>query len=126
MAEIPSRAELAEVWNALSALAPCPAFGVTRPRDRNRLTVLYCYQHGFGEFVLPLHDVPEPLQPALMPEGDIEPAALLAHRGRAFEGFLLANAVQRLVSLPMSVPDDGHRLWVGLADAAELPAGTRA
>jgi transcriptional regulator with GAF, ATPase, and Fis domain len=125
MAEIPPRPELADVWKSLAALAPCPAFGVTRPHDRNRLSVLYCYEHGFGEFVLPPGDVPEPLQAARLSGGDLEQADLVTHRGRAFEGFLLANSVQRLVALPMSAPDDGHRLWVGLSDAAEPSAEIR-
>jgi transcriptional regulator with GAF, ATPase, and Fis domain len=123
MAEIPARAELAEVWTSLSSVAPSPAFGVARPRGQDRLSVLYCYQHGFGEFVLPTQDVPDAWSPEATPDTDVDLALLQAHQTRAFEGFLLHNGVRRLLSLRTS--EGAARLWVGLADAAEPSAELR-
>jgi GAF domain-containing protein len=118
MAEIPSRAELAEVWTSASTIAAAPAFGVARRRDHDRLSVLYCYEHGFGEFVLPGRELPDGWLSDAGGDADVELPQLLAHQARAFEGFLLHNGVQRLVALPIGEPADGALMWVGLADAA--------
>ena len=59
MGEIPSRADLAGIWTSLSAIAAAPAFGVARQRDNDRLSILYCYEHGFGGFILPTQDLPD-------------------------------------------------------------------
>ena len=59
MGEIPSRADLAGIWTSLSAIAAPPAFGVARQRDNDRLSILYCYEHGFGGFILPNQDLPD-------------------------------------------------------------------
>ena len=47
------------MWTSLSAIAAAPAFGVVRNRDHDRLSILYCCEHGFGEFVLPNQDLPD-------------------------------------------------------------------
>jgi hypothetical protein len=120
MAEIPSRAELAALTESVTAIAPSTALGFARTRDDGLISVVYSAVHGFGEFVLPASDVPIVAQPTERGWHELASAALHDNHARAFEGFLVHNGVQRVVSVSLTEGDEPTRFWMGLTTADAL------
>ena len=91
MIDVPSRTGLAALTEAANAVVPSVALGFARSLDDARVSVLYSYSHGIGEFVLAAPDVPDVLLPSTDGPGQADAAAIDSNRLRAVEGFLLAN-----------------------------------
>jgi transcriptional regulator with GAF, ATPase, and Fis domain len=117
MLDIPSRRRLAAIVEAANAVAPTPTAGLARGLEGDRVSVVYAYPHGFGEYLLDSAAVPE----AMRPEGDAprqESRGTVAQADGPIEWFLRFCGVERLVSARMSGPGPAARLWVGTSDAA--------
>jgi transcriptional regulator with GAF, ATPase, and Fis domain len=120
MVEFPSRAALEQVAAAITAVAPATAFGFARKTEPGLVRIVHSYTHGFGEFLVPVAEIPEGLLPGAGERGQIDAAGLAAHRSRAFDGFLLHNDVRRLVSLSTADDDPDVRFWIGLTASDPL------
>jgi transcriptional regulator with GAF, ATPase, and Fis domain len=115
MRELPSRQGLAALREAAHAVVPVTALGFARRREDGRLSVLYSYAHGIGEFVLGDGDLPEALRPGTSDARQADDAALQENAEGAFQGLVLSEGARRVVSVP--VPGEpATRLWVATAE----------
>jgi transcriptional regulator with GAF, ATPase, and Fis domain len=115
MFEIPSREGLEALTEAAHAIAPVTALGFSRAVDGDRVSVLYSYALGAGEFILSSAG----LLDTLTPTGDdltyADAARLQSGASRAVEVFLLDNKTAQVVSLRLHGVDAPARFWIGLA-----------
>jgi hypothetical protein len=58
MLDIPSRARLAALTDAINAVIGSLAVGFAKCVDEDRVAVLYCYQYGIAKYILPAASVP--------------------------------------------------------------------
>jgi len=116
MLEIPRRDGLSSLTAAANAIARTSALGFARARPGGKVSILYSYAFGLGQWELPV----ESLSVALDPSADrvvlVDRAALETRRPHAVEAFLLDNQTQYLVSVPVGGLDPPVRLWAGLID----------
>jgi hypothetical protein len=120
MRGIPSRTGLATLTEAANAVVPAVVLGLSRSLDDGRVSVLYSYPHGIGEFVLGGSDVPDALLPTAEGPRQADVAAIKANPLGAVEWLLLFGGVQRVVSVraPDSAPPT--RFFIGLSDPDPL------
>src|SRR6185503_16409587 len=113
MRGIPSRAGLATLTEAANAVVPAVVLGLSRSLDDGRVSVLYSYPHGIGEFVLAGSEVPEALSPTAEGPRQADAAAIKANPLGAVEWLLHFGGVQRVVSLPVSESAPPTRFFIG-------------
>jgi hypothetical protein len=63
MLPIPSRSHFAALTEATRAIGPVVTLGFASPMDDGRVSVLYSYPYGVGQYVLALAAVPAVLHP---------------------------------------------------------------
>jgi transcriptional regulator with GAF, ATPase, and Fis domain len=115
MLDLPSRARLAAVSQAVNAVMPAAAFGFTRALDSERTSVLHVYPTGLGEWVVPVTLVPELFRPELSGPRQADLATLTLDPAGAVERFLEDNDVAHVASIRMPQCPKPTRLWVGRA-----------
>jgi len=120
MRGIPSRAGLATLTEAANAVVPAVVLGVARRLDDDRVSVLYSYPHGIGEFVLAGSEVPEALRPTAEGPQQADAAAIKANPLGAVEWLLLFGGVQRVASLRVSECGPATRFFIGVSDPNPL------
>jgi transcriptional regulator with GAF, ATPase, and Fis domain len=116
---LPTRTSLAELTRAAGAVVPVAALGFVRPIDDHRVSVVYSYPHGIGEYVLPGSEVPEPLRSSTAGLHQSDAAQLVSKPQGAMEWFLRSGGVERLVSI-VTPADPATRLWIGTPDRSPL------
>ncbi|HXW08365.1 MAG TPA: sigma 54-interacting transcriptional regulator [Vicinamibacterales bacterium] len=125
MLEIPRRDSLDALTAAADAVVTTSALGFARARTDGRVSVLYSYPLGLGEWVL----TPDLLPDALLPSSDafavMDRAAVEARRTRAVEAFLLDTGTHALASMRLPGVDPETRLWMGLRDEGPLSSDRR-
>jgi transcriptional regulator with GAF, ATPase, and Fis domain len=120
MRGIPSRTGLAALTEAANAVVPAVVLGLSRSLADGRVSVLYSYPHGIGEFVLAGSEVPEALLPTAEGPRQADAAAIKANPLGAVEWLLLFGGVQRVVSLRVSESAPPTRFFIGLSDPSPL------
>jgi transcriptional regulator with GAF, ATPase, and Fis domain len=120
MTAIPSRKGLDALTEAAAAVSPVAALGFARVLDHGRVSILYSFPLGIGEFVLPDGEVPDALVVATDGVRQTDAAAIDAQQLRAVERFLADNGVRRVVSTPLAGCTPATRFWVGLSDPGPL------
>jgi transcriptional regulator with GAF, ATPase, and Fis domain len=122
MFEIPSRDSLDGLKAAAHAIAATPLVGVARVVDDNRVSVVYVYPHGVGEFVLPAAEVLDAFQPINERVEHVDEQTLRSRLPRAVETFLLDNEIRRVLSVRLPDVDAPIRVWFAFPDAERLTA----
>ena len=122
MLDIPSREGLAALTAAANSVVPATTLGFARPFDAERVSVLYAYPFGIGEYIVPAADVPDVLQPSGAGFRLADAAAIAANAHRALEWHLQSGEVRHVFST--SVPDTAPaaRFWIGLSREEPLTA----
>src|SRR5687768_8828240 len=64
MLDIPSRARLAALTDAINAVIGSVAVGFAKRVDEDQVAVLYCYQYGIAKYIFSAASVPESLRPS--------------------------------------------------------------
>jgi len=121
MANLPSRARLTALGEAVNAIVPAAAFGFTRRVDEGRASIFHVYPQGLGEWILPEDLVPTVVRPSSDEAQQSDLAALILDPSGAFERFLSDNGVGRVLSMPMPRCAPA-RMWVATAGPAPLSA----
>ena len=114
MIDLPSREDLTTLAEAVNAVAPAAALGYTRSVDKGRLSTLYFYRHGMGEFVLDPVDVPALLHPSSDRPQQTDVSTFSANPEGAIHRFLTDNAARRVASFPVLHLNRPARFWVAL------------
>jgi transcriptional regulator with GAF, ATPase, and Fis domain len=120
MRALPSRAALASLSQAASAVAPHTICGFARHVETARVSILYAYVHGVGEYLLDLDETPHVLRPspdAVAQHADAD--TLAAHPDRAIEWHMQFAGVRHLVSVPVR-GFEPTRFWVGFSTPTDL------
>jgi hypothetical protein len=120
MFEIPPRDRVKGLVDAANSVAATTAVGFARSVDGDRVSVLYSYAHGLGEWVLPGAELPQVMLPTVAGLQHIDAAALQACRVRAAEAFLLDNGTSQAASLRVPGVEPATRLWIGLSEPDPL------
>ena len=127
MLEIPGRDGLSSLTLAANAIANTSAVGFARALPGGKVSILYSYSFGLGQFVLPIESISAALDPSAGGVGFVDRAALETRRAHAMEAFLLDVQTQHLVSVPIGGVNPAGRLWLGITDSeAPSPAQLRA
>src|SRR5262249_12966741 len=116
----PSRDSLAALTTAAHAVAPTGAVGFTHTRDDGRLSILYSYALGIGEFVLAPADAPESSRPSAAAVSRTGPADLDARPEGVVEWFVALAGVRQVVSFGLPTVATPSAFWLGLTDEAAL------
>src|SRR5262245_9922895 len=125
MLAIPGRAQFAALTEATRAIGPIVTLGFARAQDEGRVSVLYSYPFGLGQYVLAAADVPAILQPAENGTRESDAAALKANPHRAIEWLLLFGGVERVVATRICGLEAATCFWVGFSDPNGLTADQR-
>src|SRR6185295_18596609 len=120
MLDIPPREGFAALIEAANAVVPAVALGFARSLDNDRVSLLYSYQHGIGEFVLAGSDMPEVLLSSSDGPRQADASAFNANPAGAIEGLLLSEGVKRVASVGISRCESPARFWIGSSDPNPL------
>jgi transcriptional regulator with GAF, ATPase, and Fis domain len=120
MLEIPSRDSLNALLAGARLIGSATAVGVARPLEHDRVSVLYAFAHGVGEFMLPSDGLPDVLVPTGDEARDADGTTIRECPARAAEAFLIENATERVVSVPLPGGDTPARFWVAFGDGDPL------
>src|SRR5262245_8742391 len=116
MLEIPRRDGLSSLTIAANAIVKTSALGFARALPGGKVSILYSYGFGLGQFELPVESQSVAVDPSADGLVLVDRAGLETRRAHAVEAFLLDNHTQHLVSVPVGGLDPPVRLWVGLTD----------
>jgi transcriptional regulator with GAF, ATPase, and Fis domain len=122
MLVVPPRASFAVLTAAANAVVPTAIVGFVRSLDQSRVSVLYSYTYGIGEYLVENGDLPDVFSPSAEGPRHADAGAIDANAARPIEWHLLFAGVRRVISLPMASFDPAARFWVGLADPSPLTA----
>jgi hypothetical protein len=90
--------------------------------DDGRVSVLYSYPYGVGQYVLAPTAVPAVLQPTGEGVREIDAGPLKANPNGAIEWLLLFGGVQRVVSSRLADLETAACFWAGFSNADPLTA----
>src|SRR5262245_30265644 len=125
MLAIPGRAHFAALTEATRAIGPTVTMGFAHGLEDGRVSILYSYPFGLGQYVLAATDVPAILQPSERGTRQSDAAALRANPQRAIEWLLLFGGVERVVSTCTSDSEGAICVWAGFSDPNELTVAQR-
>jgi two-component system response regulator AtoC len=114
------RQEFVALIQAASAVVPVASLGCARRLDDGRLSVLCASRHGLNEYVLPLSEAPDALQPSDEARRDVASHAIASNVSGALEFYWRLAGVQRVVSLGLAESEYRARFWIGLSEDAPL------
>jgi transcriptional regulator with GAF, ATPase, and Fis domain len=114
MSDIPPRAALTALTQAVDAVLPHSIIGFSRHLDDGQIQMVYSYRFGIGAFVSPTEEVPDALRPLFRGIGHHD--GFTATSQKAIEWHLAFGGARRLVSVPVPDREPETRFWVGLSD----------
>jgi transcriptional regulator with GAF, ATPase, and Fis domain len=120
MLDLPARAGLAAISQALKAIVPVAAFGFTRRLGDNRVSIVHSYGQGLGQWIVSDDALPRVVEPSPGEIRQDEMQTLVLDPAGAFERFLHDQDVTRVASIPVANCTRPTRFWLGLSGTQRL------